>query len=334
MHSDVRRNISEESQPVTVIGMKVLRHLALGSHPPSAVCIGNFDGVHLGHQEMLLRLRLAAEARALCSVAMTFEPHPREYFTPLSAPGRLTAFRDKVLLVCEHQLDEMLVYRFDRALSSLSADEFVRDVLCRLLNVRFLLIGDDFRFGVNRSGDIERLRRLAGPLGFEVESIQPVLFDSRRISSTAIREALARGDLGEARALLGRQYAISGRVVHGKKLGRTLGFPTANIRLGPRAPALMGVYAVKLYGVRSNPLPGVASLGVRPTLESAGAPSLEVYLFDFSDDIYGRHVRVEFVQKLRDEVKFDDVDTMCKQMSKDVADARAVLLSGTQLLTS
>lgn len=302
--------------------MRVFRTIPARADIPIALTIGNFDGVHLGHQAMLERLRREAAARALPAAVMTFEPHPREFFAPDQAPTRLSSLREKLEMLAALGVERTYVCRFNYDFARTPADEFVDEVLVRGLAVRWLLVGDDFRFGARRAGDFKLLQSLATQRGYEVESISSVTVAGRRVSSTAIRDALAGGDLGLAAQLLGRPYSISGRVVGGDRLGRTLGFPTANVRMRHNRPPLQGIFAVQVHGIGPRPLPGAASLGVRPTIRADGMPMLEVHILDFDADIYGRHVRVEFLHKLRDEQKFADVETLRAQIERDVQETR------------
>jgi len=300
-----------------------------GFHPlgmPHAVTIGNFDGLHLGHQAMLTRLRDAAHARGLPSCVLSFEPHPREFFSPEQAPPRLSSLREKAEHLQRLGIDRLHVFRFDRAFSALSSETFIEQVLGRTLQAHYVLVGDDFRYGARRAGDFSLLKEMGRTFGFDVESLPTVTVAGERASSTAIRTALAAGELYHAAHLLGQPYSISGRVVHGDKLGRDIGFPTANIQLRHNRPPLMGIFAVRLYGLNGAPLPGVASLGKRPTVKGADAvPVLEVHLFDFNADIYGRRVRVDFLHKLRDEAKYPDLDSLAAQIRRDVDHARHFL---------
>jgi riboflavin kinase/FMN adenylyltransferase len=289
---------------------------------PCAVTIGNFDGVHRGHQAMFARLKAAAAERGLPTAVMTFEPHPREVFTPDQAPARLTSLREKIELFKSHQIDRMVLARFSRRFASLSAEEFIERILISGIQARWILIGDDFRFGAKRAGDFALLKQYGEARGFEVESLPSVLLAGVRVSSTAVREALAQGELSRAGQFLGRPYSISGRVVHGDKLGQELGYPTANIQMKHNKPPLSGIFAVELCGIDNCRLPGVASLGVRPTVKQNGAATLEVHVFDFHERIYGAHVRVDFLHKLRDEEKFPDLPALIAQIARDVADAK------------
>jgi len=266
---------------------------------PHAVTIGNFDGLHLGHQAMLARLQDVARTRGLPTCVLSFEPHPREFFAPDQAPARLSSLREKAEHLQRLGIDRLHVFRFDRAFSTLTADAFIEQVLGRTLQAQYVLVGDDFRYGAKRAGDFALLQSAGQSLGFDAEFLPTVEVAGERASSTAVRSALAEGELDHAARLLGRPYSISGRVVHGDKLGRDIGFPTANVQLKHNRPPLMGIFAVELCGLNGTPLPGVASLGKRPTVKGADAvPVLEVHLFDFNADIYGRRVRVDFLHKL------------------------------------
>lgn len=289
---------------------------------PCAVTIGNFDGVHRGHQAMFTRLKAAATERGLPTAVMTFEPHPREVFTREQAPARLTSLREKIELFKSHAIDRVVLARFSRRFANLSAEEFIERILMTGIQARWILVGDDFRFGAKRAGDFVLLKQCGAARGFEVESLPSVLAGGVRVSSTAVREALAQGELALAAQFLGRPYSISGRVVHGDKLGHALGYPTANIQMKHNKPPLSGIFAVELCGIDGCRLPGVASLGVRPTVKQNGAATLEVHVFDFHERIYGAHVRVDFLHKLRDEEKFPDLPALIAQIARDVADAK------------
>jgi riboflavin kinase/FMN adenylyltransferase len=296
--------------------MQVFRHVA-ASAQPVALAIGNFDGVHRGHQAILAGLRERAEAAHMLPAVMTFEPHPREFFSPATAPTRLTSLREKLELFDAAGMDRVYLCRFNQRFSGISAMDFMQEIL-RRMNARLIMVGEDFRFGAGRAGGLDALRAQ----GFEVQSLEDVVVDGERVSSTSIRDALAAGDLVRAEGLLGRPYSISGHVAHGDKLGRQLGYPTANIYMLHDRPPLFGIYAVKLSGLGGQDLPGVASLGVRPTTKEHGKPLLEVHLFDFDRDIYGRHVRVHFLKKLRDEAKFPNLEALTRQIAADEQAAR------------
>ena len=307
--------------------MQVFRGTQGAFGVPVALTIGNFDGVHLGHQAMLARMGEVARELELPAAVLTFEPHPREFFAPSAAPVRLTTLREKLECFANHGVERAHVVRFNREFAAMSPDNFVAQLLVKNLNVRWLLVGDDFRYGAQRSGDYAQLARATQRFGFQLEAMDSVSVGGERVSSTAVREVLARADFALAARLLGRPYKITGRVAHGEKLGRRLGFPTANIHLKRKRAPFSGIYAVKLHGVDLNPLPAVASLGVRPTVMVDAAPVLEVHVLDFDADIYGRRVGVEFVHKLRVEEKYPDLETLRRQIQRDVENARQYLNS-------
>jgi riboflavin kinase/FMN adenylyltransferase len=297
-----------------------------GSLPNSAarhaVTVGNFDGVHLGHRAMLERLVAQAHALGVPACVLTFEPHPREFFAPRSAPARLTRLREKLELIAECGADRVHVLRFDARLASLAAGRFVSDVLVAGLGVRWLLVGRDFRYGAKRAGDFAALEADAAHHGFGLEAMADVTLGGARVSSSGVRAALAAGDLAGAAQLLGRPYMMSGRVAHGERLGRRLGFPTANIVLR-RSPPLSGIFVVEAELEETHKvLAGVASVGRRPTIKADAAPLLEVHLFDFEGEIYGRHLRVRFLEKLRDEQKYDGLEALAAAIASDAARAR------------
>ncbi len=288
-----------------------------------ALTIGNFDGVHRGHQAMLERTVARARELRLDSCVLTFEPHPREFFTPATAPARLTRLREKLELMAAAGVGRVHVARFDAQLAALPAERFVDVYVAHGLRAAWLLVGRDFRFGAKRGGDFEMLGRLAARHGFELEPMPEVALQGERVSSSAVRAALATGDLAGAERLLGRPYAMSGRIVHGEKLGRELGFPTANIPLPKRAP-LAGIFVVEcLLEGEAAWRPGVASVGRRPTVNPTAAPLLEVHLLDYAADLYRRHLRVRFLRKLRDEQKYDDVPALRAAIAGDAARARS-----------
>lgn len=290
----------------------------------SVVCIGAFDGLHLGHQALVRHAVGRACALGLPAVALSFEPLPREFFAADAPPPRLLLRRAKFEGLRAFGADMIGLLRFDARLAAMSADTFVRDVLVGRVAAREVWVGSGFRFGKRRAGDIETLHSLGNELGFVADEIAPVALDGERVSSTRIRAALQAGDFATAIRLLGRPYAISGCVVHGKHLGRTLGFPTANLRFGGKTPALSGIFAARVHGVGAQPWPAVSSLGTRPTVGGV-EPLLEAHLFDFDGDLYGRRIEVEFVAKLREEAKFDSLPALVAQMQRDAAQARAAL---------
>jgi len=292
------------------------------------VCIGAFDGLHLGHLHLLADARAQADALGLDLVGVSFEPLPREYFGKANPPPRLILAQQKFRALRGLGADAVGLLRFNQALADTSAEDFIAELLVRRLNARRVLVGPDFFFGKGRKGDLALLQQAGDKAGFEAHAVAPQIQAGARISSSLIRADLQAGRLDEAAAKLGRPYAIEGRVVRGKQLGRTLGYPTANIRLQGRKPALMGIYATWIHGVGPGPIAGVSSLGTRPTVNGR-EPLLEAHLFDFDGDLYGKAIRVEFVRKLRDEEKFDGLDALVAQMDQDAEQARAVLARQT-----
>lgn len=289
-------------------------------HHGCVATIGNFDGVHLGHGAVLERLREVGDRLGRPTVVMSFEPHPQEVFRPEQAPARLTPLRDKAELVAAAGVDRFVVLPFRPSLWSLSPDDFIDDLLLRRLGVEFLIVGDDFRFGRNRAGDFSTLRRASERAGFELERTPTYRVDGERVSSTRVRRALESGEQEQAQRLLGRVYALSGRVVHGDRIGRELGFPTANIRLRRRPP--MDGILVADVDVGDGPRPGIASMGTRPTVGGRRA-LLEVYLLDYTGSLYGRHIRVTFREWLRGQEHYESLDALREQIGRDVAAARS-----------
>lgn len=300
-------------------------HNLRADHSDCVATIGNFDGVHLGHQAVFAELTARAKALDLPSVVITFEPQPMEFFRPEQAPARLTRLREKIEAIAGCGIDRVLLVRFDARLAALEAHAFVERILVEGLGVRHLYVGDDFRFGKGRVGDFALLREMGAQYGFGVENLATVSFDGDRVSSTRIRRALEQGDLMHARQCLGRRYRICGRVAHGHKRGRTIGFPTMNVPLLRRSTPLRGVFAVQVIGLDEHALPGVANIGNRPTLAGDNRFLLEVHLFDFDGDVYGRQVEVDFVERIRDEHKFESFDALREQIRHDAAQARAIL---------
>jgi riboflavin kinase/FMN adenylyltransferase len=289
----------------------------------SVACIGAFDGLHLGHQALLRHAAGRARALGVPMVALSFEPLPREFFArPM--PPRLLLPRAKIAGLRMLGADMVGLLRFDAKLAGMTAEAFVRGVLCERMAVREVWVGPGFRFGRKRGGDIATLQRLGVDRGFVAGGIAPVQLDGERVSSTRIRGALQDGDFATATRLLGRPYRIGGHVVRGRQLGRTLGFPTANLRFGGKVPPLSGIFATRVHGVGALPMPAVSSFGTRPTVDGV-EPLLEAHLFDFDGDLYGRRIEVEFVAKLRDEEKFDDLAALVAQMQRDAAQARRML---------
>lgn len=302
--------------------MRVLRQAPEQTDQQVALTIGNFDGVHIGHKAMLTRLVDAARQRGIPSTVMTFEPQPQEFFAPDQAPARLTSLREKLELLDAEGIDIVFVCRFDYAMAQMPADRFVERIVYAALGTRWLQVGDDFRFGARRGGNFDLLASLAPKYGYEIEKTGSILLEGTRVSSTVVRACLDAGDLEGARRLLGRRYTISGRVERGDGVGSGLGYPTANVRLGRSKAPLSGIYVVEVEGLGAQPLPGVASLGVRPTVKRQGRAVLEAHLFDFDRDIYGRRVSVRFLAKLRDEENFASVDDLVVQMGRDAQQAR------------
>ncbi len=285
--------------------------------------IGNFDAVHLGHRKMLASLRSQGIHLGLPTVVMTFEPHPGEYFSGSRGFPRLSNLSTRFFALRDSGIDIMLNLRFDRRLASMEAMEFVRNILGKELAVRYLLVGDDFRFGRNRRGDFELLSSMTDELGYDLERTETLSLHGERVSSTRIRRLLSQGDLNSASELLGRPYTMVGRIIRGQQLGRQWGFPTLNLPIH-HTPALTGVYAVRVQGLDDKPLPGVANLGTRPTVGGLRT-LLEVYLFDFDRSVYGRRVCVEFVARIRQEQRFDSFDALKRQIQKDCVQAREML---------
>jgi len=297
---------------------------------PAALTIGNFDGVHRGHQAMLAHVDEAARANGLTPTVMTFEPHPREYFAELAhrpelAPTRISGLRDKLDALARHGVRQVLLQKFDAALADQRPDAFIERFLVGL-QTKYLLVGEDFRFGHKRAGDVQTLRDAGRHLGFSVETLTDVTDQhGHRVSSSEVRTALGVGDLPRAAHLLGRPYAMGGHVIHGQKLGRTLGYPTLNIRVAPRCAARSGIYVAVVHGVSDRPLPAVASLGVRPSVEDNGRVLLEPHLLDLPApiDAYGKLVRVQLLHYVRDEEKFPDLATLTAAIAHDAQQARA-----------
>ena len=308
--------------------MKVFRGLPNDrARAPCALTIGNFDGVHRGHQALLARVCAAASKLGLEAAVMTFEPHPREFFARRSgdlsrAPTRIANLRDKLQSLSDSGIDRVIVEHFNAHFASISPEEFVERVLVEGLHVKWLMVGDDFCYGAKRAGNVAMLTEAGQRHGFHVETLPAVMVGQQRVSSSAVRAALAAGDFGRTRELLGHSYAMSGHVIHGQKLGRTLGFPTLNLRVAHR-PALSGIFVVQVHGLAELPLPAVASLGVRPTVDDSGRVLLEVHVFDFNQSCYGKMVQVEFLHKLRDEEKYEGLAPLIEAIARDGEMARA-----------
>jgi riboflavin kinase/FMN adenylyltransferase len=294
----------------------------------SAVCIGAFDGVHRGHQAVLERVREQARAGGLAPVAVSFDPIPRTFFAREKGVPQLSSTREKIARLFDAGIERTLLLRFDARLAAMAAQEFVERVLVARLNAKQVWVGEGFRFGHARAGDLALLQRMGAVHGYCAGEVAPFALNGERVSSSRIRAMLAQGDFDAAAHLLGRRFGIGGHVVRGAQLGRKLGYPTANLRLGSRVSPVAGVFAAKVHGVRDAAMPGVASLGTRPTVDGREM-LLEAHLFDFDGDLYGKRIEVEFVKKLRDEEKFDDLDAMVRQIDLDAQAAREILSRST-----
>ena len=310
--------------------MELIRgqHNLRARHHGSVVTIGNFDGVHLGHQAVLAQMVEKSQQLGVPGVILMFEPTPQEFFSArngsLQAPARLTRLREKLQSLRRYAVDRVLCLRFDQRLAEQTAGDFIDELLVKQLGVRCLIVGDDFRFGYRRQGDLAMLKSAGERHGFQVVNMHTFNIDGDRVSSTRIRQALELGDLNTASKLLGRPYHMSGRIVHGDKRGRQIGFPTANIYLHRHVSPLRGVYAVSVFGLEREPIDGVANIGVRPSVDGTEC-LLEVHLLDFDGDIYGRHVQVVFLSRLRDERRFESVEALKQQIAVDVQQARTLL---------
>lgn len=292
-------------------------------HQGCVATIGNFDGVHRGHQQVIARLRRVSEELGLPATVISFEPLPREFFGREKSPPRLTRFREKFVQLAKQGVDRFLCMRFSQRLATQDPEEFIQQILVDGLDVKYLVVGDDFRFGKDRAGDFKMLKVAGEKHGFEVVDTQTVTDETTRISSTRIREALTAGDMAQAAELLGRSYTMAGRVAHGDKRGREMGYPTANIAIHRKATPVSGIFVTRMHGLEQGVVDGVSSLGVRPTFEGDGKAVLEVHLFDFNQMIYGENVEVEFLHKIRDEEKFDTMKALIEKIHDDADKARA-----------
>ncbi|MEC5387602.1 bifunctional riboflavin kinase/FAD synthetase [Uliginosibacterium sp. H3] len=308
--------------------MQVFRGIPTYNERPCVLTIGNFDGVHLGHQALLARLRHRAATLGLPSAVMTFEPLPREYFAQNDAPPRLTSLRRKLELLEAQGVNQVYVQPFNAAFSSLSAEDFIDRVLVRGLRARHLLIGDDFCFGKGRQGNFETLRAAGDLRGFRVEALDTVDLGGERVSSSAVRAAMLEGDMVHANMLLGAPFEVVGRVMHGDKIGRTIGFPTANIQLRQKTMPLSGIFAVTVAGGPLDHVPGAASLGVRPTIGDKLALRLEVFVLDFDGDLYHQQLRVRFWRKIRNEAKYDSLTELTTAIARDCEQVRQYFATG------
>ncbi|MBT8103440.1 MAG: bifunctional riboflavin kinase/FAD synthetase [Gammaproteobacteria bacterium] len=308
--------------------MRLVRHLVNLPHRElaggSVVTIGAYDGLHLGHQQLLDRVVKQARAKRQPAVVMSFEPTPKEFFSAASPPARLMRFREKYEALADYGIDVFYCPRFAPAMRGIRADAFIRQILVQGLNARHIVVGDDFHFASRREGTIEHLLRASMALQLAVEQVPSIIVDGVRVSSTEIRESLAAGNLDRATALLGRPYRMSGKVVKGRNVGRSLGYATANVDVRRRQSAVLGIFAVRVHGLPQGAVDGVASVGTRPTFDLC-KPVLEVHLFDFDADIYGEYIHVDFLVHLRAEEKFSSVEELVAQMTTDAENARSAL---------
>lgn len=307
-------------------GMKIIRRPgALAPGAGTALTIGNFDGVHLGHARLFREVVRVARSSGLVPMVVTFHPHPKEFFSPHAKVARISTLRDRLLWMKHCGIEAVCVLPFDHAMASLSPEAFAREVLATQLQAKQVWVGDDFRFGAKRAGDFNTLSELGQALGFVVHDLPEVQHDGHRVSSSRVREALQAGQIDQAKAMLGHPLVYSGKIIHGKKLGRTLGFPTMNLPIAGRASALSGILAVWVHGLDDKPLPAVASLGLRPTVEESSEILLETYIPGWQGNAYGRCVSIEVTAHLRAEAKFDSLDALVEQMHRDTAQAMALL---------
>jgi riboflavin kinase/FMN adenylyltransferase len=296
--------------------MQIYRHIPKsGSHSPCVLTIGNYDGIHLGHQDLINELLIKSNQKKLESAIMIFEPHPREFFTPKDAPSRLTSLREKIEYFLSKNIDRVYVVKFDKKFANISGNHFI-SILKKQILAKVILVGEDFRFGSNREFGINDLIKSS----IEISILKEIRKNNKRVSSTHIREALSNGDLNLAKSLLGRDYCISGKVVYGDQRGREIGFPTANIHMFHNRPPIKGVFAVKL-----NEKFGVANLGTRPTVTGISKLLLEVHVLDFSKDLYGQHVHITFLKKIRDEIKFESIEALKAQIKRDIISVKTIL---------
>lgn len=308
--------------------MRLIRGLAHIEPMPKGcvLTIGNFDGLHLGHRAVIDKLAKKSKVMGLPSVAVIFEPQPLEYFLGDNAPSRLTRLREKIIQFSASPIDRVLILRFNRYFADLEAETFIQDILLNRLNIKYLVVGDDFHFGKSRRGNFAMLKEKGLEFGFQVEDTHSFQLDGQRISSTMIRDALGEGDLDFAAHMLGRSYSVCGRVAYGDKIGRTIGFPTANIQLSRKNTPIEGVFAVLMTGIDGREIPGIANVGTRPTIGGGSKVILETHLFNFNRDIYGRYVEVHFKKKIRNEKRFPSLDELKAQIVYDVAEAKKILM--------
>jgi riboflavin kinase/FMN adenylyltransferase len=308
--------------------VRLVRHIRDLPHADlragSVVTIGSFDGLHFGHEQLLDQVISKSRSMGVPSIVMSFEPTPKEFFSALNPPARLMRFREKFDALAGYGIDIFYCPRFNAVMRSIRSGDFIRQILVQGMNARHIVVGDDFHFARKREGSIDELRRVQKPLDFAVGQVGSIVKDGVRVSSTAIRAALADGNLPLATSLLGRTYRMSGRVIRGRQVGRTLGYATANVDLRRRQSAVLGVFAVRVTGLEEGVVNGVASVGTRPTFDLL-KPLLEVHLFDFDRDIYGEYIHVDFIARIRDEVKFESVEELVAEMDSDAENARSIL---------
>lgn len=301
-------------------GLTHLEPLAQGC----VLTVGNFDGVHTGHKKVIEKLAAQGKAMGLPVIVMMFEPQPLEFFLGDNAPSRLTRLREKVIQFKSLPVDNIVIIRFNQLMANYEAEQFIADLLVKKLNVKHLVIGDDFHFGKARRGNFAMLKEKSLQYGFKVEDTCSFVVKQHRVSSTLIRDALGCGDLAKAKQMLGRDYSVCGRVAHGNKRGRTIGFPTANIQMFRRNTPITGVYAVTMTGIAGKEIQGVANVGTRPTVDGGKKVILETHLFDFDTEIYGHYVEVFFKHKIRDEVRFQSLNELKAQINKDIIVAKQI----------
>ncbi|MDE0789212.1 MAG: bifunctional riboflavin kinase/FAD synthetase [Woeseiaceae bacterium] len=308
--------------------MRLVRHIRDLPHADlragSVVTIGSFDGLHFGHKQLLDQVISKSYAMGVPSIVMSFEPTPKEFFSAANPPARLMRFREKFDFLADYGIDIFYCPRFNPGMRSIRSGDFIRQILVQGMNARHIVVGDDFHFARKREGNIDELRRVQKPLDFAVDQVASIVKDGVRVSSTAIRAALAEGNLPLAKSLLGRPYRMSGRIIKGRQVGKTLGYATANVDLRRRQSAVLGIFAVRVSGLKEGVVSGVASVGTRPTFDLV-KPLLEVHLFDFDRDIYGEYIHIDFIARIRDELKFESVEELVAEMDMDTENARSIL---------
>ncbi|MDG2108042.1 MAG: bifunctional riboflavin kinase/FAD synthetase [Woeseiaceae bacterium] len=308
--------------------MRLVRHIRDLPHADlqagSVVTIGSFDGLHFGHKQLLDQVISKSRLMGMPSIVMSFEPTPKEFFSAANPPARLMRFREKFEYLSGYGIDIFYCPRFSPAMRSIRSSDFIRKILVQGMNARHIVVGDDFHFARKREGNIDELRRVQKPLDFAVDQVSSIIKDGVRVSSTAVRTALADGNLSLATSLLGRPYRMSGRIIRGRQIGKTIGYATANVDLGRRQSAVLGIFAVRVYGLKEGVISGVASVGTRPTFDLV-KPLLEVHLLDFDRDVYGEYIHVDFIARIRDELKFKSVEELVAEMDMDAENARSIL---------